>query len=202
MSRGRGGGRTSWVRFAAVFVAGSLAAAAVLTGVARGALAASFTVAGTSFKTTADKLEGEGFVQFGGVVQGSGDAHPVAVSGFRSAVLDNFCQSVLLRSMPVVGDITLRLTSPGPGGMAATNMIIDVAELSGDLTLVNAEIGIDAAAAGKGPDELRGPPGAYAQQADRATAVGLRQTAWSTTAHTLRLKNLHLALRSGAAECY
>lgn len=195
-------GRVNWVRFAGTLGLGLIAAVVVLMGVAKGALAASFTVSGTSFKVTATKLVGTGFVQFGGVDQGSGAAHPVAVSGFRSAVLDDFCQSVLLKSLPGVGDVTLRLTSGGPGGMAATDLVIGVAALSGDLTLTNPQIGVDAAQADKGPGGLRGTPGGFAQQADEATILALRQTSWSTTAHTLRLKNLDLSLRQGAEECY
>jgi hypothetical protein len=197
-----GRGRIRWGRFAGILGLGLFGVALVMLGVARGAIAASFTVSGTSFKASADRLEGEGFVQFVGVDQGTDGAHPVAVSGFRSAVADNFCQSVYVRSVPLVGDLTLRMTSEGPAGMSASGMVLGVDGLSGDLTLVEPDLGVDAAAVGKGPDGLRGPPGGFGMQATKATVTTLRMTAWSATAHTLRLKNLQLALRPGAHECH
>ena len=194
------GGRTRWGRFAVTLGSGLVGAAVLVLGMAQGAIAASFAVSGVSFKVSADKLVGDGFVQLVGVDQGAGAAHPVAVSGFRSAVLDNFCQSVLLRSVPVVGDITLVMVSAGPGGMAATDLVIGVAGLSGDLTLVNPQLGVDAARLDKGP--VKGAAGSFGLQADRATIVGLRQTSWSTSAHTIRLKNLDLSLRKGDKGCF
>ncbi|WP_035282640.1 DUF6230 family protein [Actinokineospora spheciospongiae] len=194
------GGRTRWGRFAGTLGAGLAGAAVLVFGMAQGAVAASFAVSGVSFKVSADKLVGDGFVQLVGVDQGSGAAHPVAVSGFRGAVLDNFCQSVLLRSVPVVGDITLVMVSAGPGGMAATDLVIGVAGLSGDLTLVNPQLGVDAARLDRGP--VKGAAGSFGLQADRATIVGLRQTSWSTSAQTIRLKNIDLSLRKGDQGCF
>jgi len=194
------GGRTRWGRFAVTLGSGLVGAAVLVLGMAQGAIAASFAVSGVSFKVSADKLVGDGFVQLVGVDQGAGAAHPVAVSGFRSAVLDNFCQSVLLRSVPVVGDITLVMVSAGPGGMAATDLVIGVAGLSGDLTLVNPQLGVDAARLDKGP--VKGAAGSFGLQADRATIVGLRQTSWSTSAQTIRLKNIDLSLRKGDQGCF
>lgn len=202
MSQSRVRGRTHWVRFAGVVAAGLAGVVVLLFGLSQGALAASFAVAGTSFKISSDRLEGTGFVQFGGVDQGAGAAHPVATSAFRSAVLDNFCQSVSLRSLPVVGDVTLRIVSGGEGGMAASDIVLGVAELSGDMTLHKPQIGVDAGQVSKGPPGVVGLPGGFAQQADKATILMLRQTAWSATAYTLRLKNAHLTLHDEAGECY
>ncbi len=200
MSRVRGS--THWAKFTGVLAAGLAGATVLLLGLSQGALAASFAVAGTSFKISADKLEGFGFVQFGGVDEGAGAAHPVATSAFRSVVLDNFCQSVSLRSLPVVGDVTLRIESGGEGGMAASDIVLGIAELSGDMTLHNPQIGVDAGQVSKGPPGVVGLPGGFAQQADKATILMLRQTAWSATAYTLRLKNSHLTLHTDSGECY
>jgi hypothetical protein len=64
------------------------ATAAIGVALAQGALAASFSVSGQSFKVTADKLVGTGFEQYGAVDQGytldgQKTAHPVAVSAFK-----------------------------------------------------------------------------------------------------------------------
>ena len=109
-------GRTRWVRFVGTLGLGLVGAVALLFGISQGAFAASFTVSGTSFKVSADRLTGTGFVQFGSIDVGSGQAHPVAVSGFKTAMLDGFCQSVFLPALPIVGDVTLRITKDREDG--------------------------------------------------------------------------------------
>ncbi|MEV0681812.1 DUF6230 family protein [Actinosynnema sp. NPDC050436] len=185
-----------------MLTAGLASAALLSLALAQGALAASFTVSGTSFKIAADKLEGTGFVQFGGVDSGATEGHPVAASAFRTVVLDNFCQSVSLRSLPLVGDVTLRIASPGEGSMTASEIVLGVAGLSGDLTLVNPQIGVDAGQVSKGPPGVVGQAGGFGQQADGATIIGPRLTAWSASAYTLRLKNAQLTLHNGGGECF
>ncbi|RKT54516.1 DUF6230 family protein [Saccharothrix australiensis] len=202
MADSRVRGRTRRGVFAGVLVAGLAVSALLLVAVSRGALAASFAVSGTSFKISADRLEGTGFVQFGGVDGGPEGAHAVSPSAFRTVVLDNFCQSASLRSLPVVGDVTLRIASPGEGGMSATDIVLGVAEQRGDLTLLNPQIGVDAGQVSKGPPGVVGPPGGFGQQADRATIVAPRIEAWSAAASTLRLKNSLLTLHNGGGECY
>ncbi len=202
MKRSESRGRTRWARFAGIFGMALAGAALLLTGLSQGALAASFAVSGSAFKISADKLVGEGFVLYGDVDQGADEAHAVAVGAFRKATMDNFCQSVFLPKLPLVGDVTLVLTSGGPGGMESTDIIIGIASLTGDLLLTGTHIGIDAARLSKGPEAAKGRPGSFGLQADGATIGQLRQTAWSTTAQTLRLKNLALSLRSGKNECF
>jgi hypothetical protein len=199
-SGSRGG--TRWGRFAGVFGAALAGAALLVTGLSQGALAASFTVSGSAFKISADKLVGEGFVQYGDVDRSADANHAVVVGAFRTATLDNFCQSVFLPKVPLVGDITLVLTSGGPGGMTATDITLGIASLTGDLTLTDTQIGIDAAQLSRGPATAKGQPGMFGLQATTATIGGLRQTAWSTNAQTLRLKNLGLSLRNGKNECF
>lgn len=196
------GGRTRWRRFLAVLAAGGVGAGALMVGMSQGALAASFAVSGSSFKVSADTLKGQGLVQFGGLDQGSGASHPVVVNGFRSATLDNFCQSVFMPRLPVVGDLTLRITAGGPGGMAADNLVVGLSELAGDLTLDGPQIGVDAGQLTKGPAGTRGIPGTFGIQADSASIRALRQTAWSTTAQTIRFKGMGLSLKPGRSECF
>jgi hypothetical protein len=181
---------------------GLAGAVELVTGLSQGALAASFAVSGSSFQVSADKLVGEGFVLYGDVDRGSDAAHVVAVGAFRQATLDNFCQSIFLPNVPLVGDTTLVLTSAGPGGMASTDIVLGIASLTGDLTLTDTQIGIDAGRLSQGPPDAKGKPGAFGMQAGTATIDRLRQVAWSTNAQTLRLKNLSLSLRSGKNECF
>jgi hypothetical protein len=202
MKRSAARGGTRWARFAAVLVSALAAAAVLVTGLSQGALAASFAVSGTAFQVSADKLVGKGFVLYGGVDRGSGAAHAVAVGAFREATLDNFCQSVFLPGVPLVGAVTLVLTSGGPGGMAATDIVLGIESLAGDLTVTGTHIGVDAAQLTQGPAGAKGRAGGFGMEATTATIGGLRQVAWSTEAQTLRLKNLGLSLRKGRNECF
>lgn len=195
-------GRTRWLRFLAVFAAGGVGAGVLMVGMSQGALAASFAVSGTSFKSSADALRGQGLVQFGGVDPGAGAAHPVVVNGFRSATLDNFCQSVFMPNAPVVGDVTLRITAGGAGAMAADNLVVGLDQLAGDLTLTDPQIGIDAGALTKGPAGVRGVPGTFGIQADSVSIGSLKQTAWSTTAQTIRFRGMGMTVKLGRSECF
>jgi hypothetical protein len=196
------GGRTRWRRFVAMLAAGGVGAGVLMVGMSQGALAASFAVSGSSFKVSADSLKGQGLVQFGGMDQGAGAAHPVVVNGFKSATLDNFCQSVFMPRVPLVGDVTLRITAGGAGGMSADNLVVGLSELTGDLALTGPEIGVDAGQVNKGPAGVKGLPGSFGIQADSASISRLRQTAWSTTAQTIRFRGMGMNVQPGRAECF
>jgi hypothetical protein len=191
-------GRTRWRVFGLVLAVGLAGTGLMFVGLQQGALAASFAVSGTSYKATADNLAAQGVVQYGSVDQSSNQAHPVLVNGFRTAKMDNFCQSIYVPGVPVVGDMTIRLVAPG--GMTASNLVLGVQDVTGDLTLNNVEIGRDASTLDKGPSQ--GPAGAFGIQADSMNLAHVRQTAWSTTASTLRLNQVHISATPGRHECY
>ncbi|MFD7067710.1 DUF6230 family protein [Streptomyces sp. NPDC059913] len=215
-SQVRGG--TRWKRFALVMVPSVVATAAVGVGLAQGALAASFSVSGQSFKVRADKLVGEDFVQYGSVAtgmdpEGKNGAHAVAVSGFSKATITNMCQSVVTPNLPFgLGTVTLQLnagTNPDKP-VKATNLYLDVAELDADASFKNIDIGV-AAGALKDPNKpgsigiqprTQANPNGFAQRAEKATLTNVKQTAWATTAGTFKLSNLSLRLHSGVKECY
>ncbi|MER6093770.1 DUF6230 family protein [Streptomyces bluensis] len=208
-SQVRGG--TRWKRFAVVMVPSVAATAAIGVALAQGALAASFSVSGQSFKVTADRLDGTGFSQYGAIdegytLKGEKAVHPVAVSAFRSATISNMCQSVVTPDVPFVGSVSLKLTA-GTGGtkVKADNLYIDVEDLSADATFRNIDIGVAAKDASKGPGMAKGDranPYGFAQQADSATLTDVKQTAWATTAGTFKLSNLKMSLHKGVNECY
>lgn len=197
---GAGSGRIRWRRFAAVLVPATAAAGAILFGMANGAIAASFAVSGQTFKVSASKLEGEGFVQYGGIAtEGDGTSHPVAVSGIAKAKLYDLCQSVKVPNAPVVLTI-----NAGGGGAPATaeNLLLDIDELRGDATFTNIEIGRDAGTLNKA--RAKGQPGSFGQQADKVVILDLRQVARSTSAGSFTLKGLKLKVNVGgdAKECF
>ncbi len=209
-SQVRGG--TRWKRFAVVMVPSVAATAAIGVALAQGALAASFSVSGQSFKVTADKLVGTGFSQYGALdtgytLDGKKTAHPVAVSAFKSASITGMCQSVVTPNIPILGSVSLILKAGGGGTpVQAQNLYIDVEELEADATFENIDIGVAAKDASKGPGMKGGGeqanPFGFAQQADKATLTDVKQTAWATTAGTFKLSGLKMSLSSGVKECY
>jgi Family of unknown function (DUF6230) len=203
-------GRTRWRRFAAVVVPAAAAAGAIVFGMANGAIAASFAVSGQTFKVSADKLEGTGFVQYGGIASENGAStspldpknHAVAVSGISDAKLTNLCQSVKVPNLPV----SLVIHAGGGGTPAhATDLLIDMTDLKGDATFTNINIGQDASTLSKAGATAHGAAGAFGQQADSVTITNLKQVAWSTAAGTFELNGLHLYVSvnpNGPEECF
>ncbi|MGW6741471.1 DUF6230 family protein [Streptomyces sp. NPDC055025] len=210
-SQVRGG--TRWKRFAVVMVPSVAATAAIGVALAQGALAASFSVSGQSFKVTADTLVGHDFVQYGGVaegtdLQGNSATHPVAVSGFDSATITNMCQSVVTPLPLLNTSVTLVLTAGDKGTkVTAENLYLDVESLDADAVFEDIDIGV-AAGQNKVPGTQPGTkvnPFGFAQQARTATLTDVEQTAWATTAGTFRLPDLSLRLKVGDPkqyECY
>lgn len=218
-SQVRGG--TRWKRFAVVMVPSVAATACIGIALAQGALAASFSVSGQSFKVTAKELHGKGFAQYGAIdngytLAGKQTIHPVAVSSFSTATIEEMCQSVVTPNIPILGSVTLTLTA-GKGDkeeehVSAKNLYIDVEEL-GAKKAVFTGIDIGVAAGDTGPNkDGKGPgmkggkeqanPFGFAQQATEADLYGVEQTAWATTAGTFTLPGLSMKLSQGSNECY
>jgi hypothetical protein len=204
-------GRTRWKRFATVVVPATFIAGAIVFGQATGAIAASFNVSGSQFKVSADRLEGTGFVQYGGqVTEKGGDPrnpadpknHLVAVSGIASAKLYNLCQSVKVPGLPA--SMVIRAGKDPKAPAEATNLLIDMTLLKGDATFENIQIGIDASDLSKGGPGAKGHLGGFAQQADSVVITNLKQVAWSTSAGTFKLTGLDLSVSTGASpeECF
>lgn len=207
-SQVRGG--TRWKRFALVMVPSIAATAAVGVGLAQGALAASFSVSGQDFKVSADKLDGDNLIQYGGMAEGhdlkgNPQKHPVTISGFSRAEITNMCQS-LVTPTPL-GAVTLQLRTGTKEGRpaVATNIYLDVAELDTNAEFKNLDIGV---AVGDPSHKTKPQPGtvtspyAFSQRADKAILSDVRQKAWATTAGTFKLPDLKLRLLGGDQPCY
>ena len=193
-------GRTRWRRFAVVTVPAVAIVGAIVIGMANGAIAASFAVSGSTFKVSADVLDGTGFVQYGGLVKDkAGNLHPVAVSGIKSAKLTNLCQSVVA---PGGISLVIRAGTDPNNPATATDLLIDMQQLSGDAEFTNISIGQDASTLDKGPANAVGQAGGFGQQADHVKITGLRQVAWSTSAGTFLLKGLDLHVSLTGEQCF
>lgn len=195
-------GRTRWGKFALLMVPAMLLGVGMAVATATGSMAASFAVSATSFKISADRLEGEGFAQFGSfVVDGEDGEHAVAPAGIAEAKLYNLCQSAVYDTP--MGEFTIRIsagTDPD-NPVEATNLVVDTFDLSGDATFTNIEIGRDASTLDQVPghvDEV----GAFGQQADTIVVDGLRQENWAVSAGTFTFKDLHMSISPGVDECY
>ncbi|MFF3343969.1 DUF6230 family protein [Streptomyces sp. NPDC002779] len=210
-SQVRGG--TRWKRFAVVMVPSVAATAAIGVALAQGALAASFSVSGQSFKVTTKQLDGTGFSQYGALdegytLSGKKTVHPVAVSAFKTATINSLCQSVVTPDIPVLGSVSLilRAGQDPDKPVEAENLYIDVAELNADATFKGIDIGVAAKDAVKGPGMKGGKeqsnPFGFAQQADSVVLKDVKQTAWATTAGTFKLSGLSMKLSTGVKECY
>ncbi|MYV51271.1 DUF6230 family protein [Streptomyces sp. SID3212] len=203
-------GGTRWRRFAVVMVPSVAATAAIGVALAQGALAASFSVSGQSFKVKASELVGQNMVQYGGVAPGPRGNQAVVVSGFKSATITDMCQSVVTPDVPLLGTITLKLKAGfGEKKVLADNLYLDVASLDVDNAVFDTmEIGLpakDLQSPGRRANEKESSPAApygFGQQAKTATLTGVKQTAWATTAGSFTLPNLSLRLSRGTDECF
>ncbi|MFE4369037.1 DUF6230 family protein [Streptomyces sp. NPDC056835] len=192
-------GRVRFRRAALMGVPAVAAAATLGILTAQGAIAAQFAISGMPFTVTADRLEGEGFEQFGGMdnmAEGSPNAGDtggqvlVVVSAIKKAKLTKLCQSV------EIGGTYLHITAGDKGTpVSATDLTTDSTVLTGNQAdFDNIEIGGDASTFTKAG--VKGPLGVFGQQADTVTITNLRQTNWATTAAKFRLPNLHLNFSS------
>lgn len=199
----RGPGRIRWLRFVLVLGVGLIGAGVLMFGMATGSLAASVTLSGGSFQVSADRLEGEGFVQFGQVDQTSDGARTVGVNGFRRATLDNFCQSFHVEDLPAVGSMSVKLAAEGKGGLEARNMVADLSELSGDLTFVEPDIGLDASTLDV-PEGVRpGAEGTFGMTSKGIVLTDLKQKTWRVTAATLKFDEVSFTAEPGGGnQCY
>ena len=172
----------------------------MLAATAQGALAASFAVAGTSFKLHANKLDGQGMIQYGTVDTSlDGTNHAVAVNAFKTAKLYSLCQSMVIPTP--FKDMTIRLTAGSDTDpVTATNLVTDLDVLNGDVVFNNPQIGIDASTSTKGP--IQGKKGGFALEADSVQIQNADIQAWATTAGTFVLKGLKLSAAFGKNECF
>lgn len=203
-------GRTRWKRFAVVMVPTLAATAAIGVSIAQGALAASFSVSGTQFKVTADKLDGSGFTQYGTLdfhnAKDPSTGFPVAVSGFNTATINNLCQSVPISTPFGPYTLTIRAGQDATNPVKASQLFIDMTDLTAktaDFNKIN--IGVAAGGLTKGPtnpqDAGKIDPNGFAQEAEGAVLTDVEQTAWATSAGTFSLNGMNLHLTKGNTPC-
>ncbi|WP_433544539.1 DUF6230 family protein (plasmid) [Streptomyces sp. CA-294286] len=192
-----GGSRTDWRRFALAFPLTVLLAAGTVATTSAAEIPLSFAVAGSPFTVTAARLEATDATQFVSFRQDAqGAPHSVAVVGIRSARITQLCQSAVAHTP--LGTATLVIRSGQDQPVRADNMVIDLTDLTGDMTFESVEMGRDAATLTTGP---RGPAGTYGQQAQSLTITGMRLKAWSLTAGMFSLAGASMSVKGGEKPC-
>lgn len=193
-------GKTRWRLFGPLLLVMLLLMGLLLVALQKGALAASFTVSGVTYKASADRFNARGVAQFGSVDQSPKAAHPVFVNGFRNATADNFCQSFQV-PVPVVGTMTVRIDAPGGKGFAADNLVLGIDNVAGDISFDDVEIGRDAGTLDRGPHP-GAQSGTFGIQSEGLHIDQLRQEAWSTTAGSLKLNSVGIKSEAGDHDCF
>ncbi|WP_338895472.1 DUF6230 family protein [Streptomyces sp. TG1A-60] len=191
-------GRVRLKRAAVMAVPATAVAAGLMVLTAQGALGVQFAISGMPFVVTADKLEGQGFAQFGALdhmIENSpnegdtGGQVLVVTSVVKNGKLTNLCQSVDL------GGIQLVLTAGNKSTpVSVKNLAIDSDDIKGDAAFNNMEIGRDSSTFDKVGQQ--GPPGVYGQQADSVTITDLYQHNYAATAAVFKLPDLHMRFQS------
>ncbi len=189
----------AWRRYALILAPALALAGATVVMAGQGALAASFAVAGTDYKLSAEKLVGHGFVSYSSAdTSADGKHHAVTPAGFHTATLSKLCQSVV--SSTPFGDVTMKLEAGKSKDVEATDLVADFDQLTGNITFTGYASGVDASKLSGGP--TTGDKGQWGQQADEITITNLHQHTWSTTAATFNLTGLSINVSFGKDECF
>lgn len=193
-------GATSWKWFTAVVTLCLACACGLVFATGASALPVTLALSGGSFKISADRLEGNGFVQFARLGRGADDTGRVAVAtGLTTARIHSLCQSALVPTP--LGPVTMRITAGADAPVLVDDLVIDLVELTGSATLTELRLGVDAATVGQ-VGSVRGDRGQYAHQAGGVVIDDLKVTAHSVSAGTFRLGATRLDIVMGSRECF
>ena len=186
-------------RIALVAIPAGVVAAALMGGVAQGAVPVSFAVSGSQFQIGASQLEGTGFSQYAGLAKDTeGAEHTVAIANIKSATLTDLCQSVITDTP--LGKVGVLIKAGGNGNPAsASDLQIGMTGLKGDASFGAIRIGVDASTVNT---DAKGSAGDFAQDADTVSIKNLQQTAWSTQASVFTLTGMTLELTDGSQGCF
>ncbi|MFE9500812.1 DUF6230 family protein [Streptomyces collinus] len=197
-------GKVNWKLFAVVLTSGLAASSVVFIGVSQGAIAASFLISGQPSKVYAKRAEGTGLIQYGAFDRRyDGKIVPVMVSGLRESTIKGLCQSTILKDVPLVGTITVKVTADE---VTARNAYTDVTESISGVSIVRySESGIAAGAARKGPGVKAGDKTDLASPATDADSVSVtdsKQIVLASSAEITTSTGSVLRFHKGANECF
>lgn len=186
-------------RIALVGIPAGIVSAALLGGVAQGAVPVSFAISGTQFKISSSQLEGTGFSQYSGTAKDAdGVEHSVVTANMKDATLKDLCQSAVTKT-PIGKAGILIKAGGGKEPASAKNLQIGMTGLRGDAEFKNIRIGVDAS---KVNTKEKGSKGDFSQDSDTVSIKDLEQDSWSTTASVFTLKDMELKLTDGSETCF
>ncbi|QFY11044.1 cholesterol esterase [Nonomuraea phyllanthi] len=194
-------GRVRWRRFLAMLVPSLLALGVLATGMAQGALPASFAVSGRQMKVSADRLTGRGLGLFPGVVRSvDGRRHVVLNLSLRTAQVYGLCQSALVDTP--LGRFTVRLSARDRGRPSRISQLaIAATSLSADVDFSSVVINQDAGLLSLG-DALEGRRGDFGLGAPAFTVRDVTVDTWMVTGGTFRVDDLQVAVGRGVRPCF
>lgn len=185
-------GRVSWRRFAALLVPATLVSTLLVGATVQGALATSFSVAGSPFVATASGVAGTGFVNYGkSLPTADGEQHYVAVNALKEAEIHDFCMAV------EAGPITT-LMKAGGGGTPVTgdNVAFIVKDFGGHGVMNNIVMGQDAGSLNAVPGYV-GTAGDFGMQASSITLDGPAMHAREMAAGTISMPGFTMEVTRG-----
>jgi hypothetical protein len=184
-------GRTRWRRFFLAFGPAFGIVVVVMVLLATGAMALPITVSGTKFTVAASSLTTtagtNAFVQIANVDPAPGGGLTAVATTIlqNGGTLNNLSQTVCGPTGLPAGFANLKVVLTANPAVAASGLVVDATDLTGDATFTNIQIGVPF---------LNPRTGAYtfAQTADNVSINNLNQTAVYTQAGTFTLTGLHL----------
>lgn len=188
-------GHTRKLRFASILGVGLLATAGMGVAVAQGGVSAHLALSGTIFNMHVGELDGKGFDLFTDVDKMHNGDQAISRLRINDAKVTDVCMTAPIK-IPGIGDRKFQMTVPGQN-FSAENMLIGARKLTGDLTLKNPQIGINA-----GKVDKDAPDGAWGIVADSLSAKGQGIEATSLSADKMTAGGSKIAIvDNDNAEC-
>lgn len=187
-------GRVSWKRFAALMLPATLVSAVLMAMTVQGALATSFSVAGSPFVATASGVEGTGFVSYGDyLATEDGKQHYVSFNALRKAEMKDFCMAV--EAGPIT---TLMRAGGGDDPVSGSNVAFIVENFGGHGVMRNVVMGRDAGSLDAVPG-YSGKVGDFGMQSDGLTLTGPSMNAREMAAGTITMPGFSVEVTRGGS---
>ncbi len=171
-------GHTKKLRFAGILGAGLLATAGMGVAMAQGGISTNLALSNTIFNMTVSGLDADGFSLFVDSDELHDGAKPISRLKMEKARVSDVCMTAPIK-LPGLGEKKFQMLVPGQN-MEADNMIIGSTDLSGGMTLVKPQIGVDASQVND-----KAAPGSWGIAAEGLISDGQEMHATSLSADKL-----------------
>ena len=131
------------LRFAGILGVSLLVTSGVGVAMAEGGIAANLALSGTVFKMRVGKMVGDEASLFVGGEKVLDNEEGVTKLRFNKARVTDLCMEAPMGNIPGVGDASFVMRVDGEN-FSADNLLLGAQKLTGDITMHNPQIGIDA----------------------------------------------------------